>query len=273
MLLDKKQTNEKKAIKIGIIVFFCYIFPSVGHAQSVGVNTNNPQATLDVVGDINLRKDLKVSNLDGSGITSGLKGQALVSIGPNLSPEWKDVEGTRTTYRIKESIVKTDEVGVIFTDQNKMNITSGFKEDSELTASWKEIVGLKSELTPTDVENRVLITLQTMCHTDNFNNVDYLFSIGIFLDGKLRATRPLNLTGSSYVFEPSVLYDSFEDLPMKNNNESYVVQVAVCQRYRNIYDASGSWKVAVGTSATSLNANNWMNKTSMKIELYEVFLD
>ena len=266
---------KQKNFRTSITLILFGIFSLVCNAQNVGINTINPQATLDVVGDLNIRKNLQVSDADGQNINSGLKGQALFSRGSKLSPEWKDVEGTRTTYRIRESTVLTDTKGVVFNNNNKMEITPEFAENSSINDPvWKEIAGLKSSITPTDKKNRVLITLQTMCHSNDDGNVDYLFSVGIFIDQKLRAVRPLNLIGRQFSFEPSTLYDSFENLPIKDDNAPYDIQVAVCQRYRNIIDGnSKTGTVSVGTDSGKDNANSWMNKTSLKVELYELFID
>ncbi len=57
----------------------------IKNGGNVGINTNNPQTTLDVNGDLNIENKLMLNN------SAGNPGQVLISNGSSTAPQWKDV--------------------------------------------------------------------------------------------------------------------------------------------------------------------------------------
>lgn len=273
------------------ITFFSLLSSFSVYSQNVGINTVNPETTLDVNGDIRVRNLIRFGKSEGVQGSAGNLGDVLTSRGPGLTPTWAKPEESRTTYRLQESVVLIDQKGVYFDNVGLMNITPELIEDSDLSAAdgWKEITALQAGITPTKSKNRIIITLQTMAQAyTKYPDFDALYAIGIFVDGKLKSTRPISVAGNGSTFDQGILYSALVDLPIKANQASYKIQVAVKQRYRNLYPSASSahtienidWLSFVGTTTVGpytsstpvTNANAWMNKTSLKIELYEALL-
>ncbi len=68
----------------------------IKNGGNVGINTNNPQTTLDVNGDINIENKLFLNNSAGS------DGQVLVSSGNSAAPTWRSASyGTNDRFMFK----------------------------------------------------------------------------------------------------------------------------------------------------------------------------
>ncbi len=258
-----------------IILSFVLLFATpIIYAQKIGINTDTPQTTLDVNGGIQVRKDIKLGGAAGTAGNSGVDGDGFASKGAGQSPVWAPlVSELAPGFRIAESVVLTDKVG--FFDDSKTpisSLTAECLEDSDMTG-WTELSGLRAEITPTRINNRLVVTLQTVGQTGAYSPVgDLVFSIGIFIDGKLKSVRPLSVLGTDLVFAIGTLFDSFEKLEPKANGDPYVIQVGVTLRYKTITGTADwrSWYVILGREHEAMsNTNAMMNMTSLKIDLYE----
>ena len=274
---------------IHIILGLLLLFTPVVYAQKVGINTDTPQTTLDVNGKIQVRKDIRLGAAAGTAGSPGSTGQAITSRGAGQSAVWAAAGGqvTGLGYGIKESVVLSDSQGVIYTGtagnytpDRITELSAEYLEDSELSTAngWTEITGLRSEITPTKANNRVVVTLQTIAQaTVSGSTADVVFAMGVFVDGKLKSVRPVSVLGSGSIFSIGTLFDTFENLAPKANDAAYSVQIAIALRYRNVFNATSGapsspgsdWTVFIGTSTDVDNTNSWMNTSSLKIELYE----
>ncbi len=71
------------------LIILMSLFSSVPLFSQVGINTETPQKTLHVNGDLQLTKELNVGGNASTEGNPGVNGQVLVSKGANSSPEWK----------------------------------------------------------------------------------------------------------------------------------------------------------------------------------------
>lgn len=279
-----------KKIYINIVLgLLLLLFTPIVYAQNVGIETNTPQTTLDVNGKVHVRKDIKLGSEAGTAGNPGNAGQVITSRGAGQNPVWAAAGGQITDlgYGIKESVVLSDSQGVIYTgtagnytSDRITELTTEYLEDSELNAAngWTEIIGLRSEITPTKTNNRIVVTLQTIAQAAvTGSTADAVFAMGVFVDGKLKSVRPVSVLGSGSIFSIGTLFDTFENLTPKAGGVPYTVQIAVALRYRNVFSTSSGapssagseWTVFIGTSTDVTNTNSWMNTSSLKIELYE----
>lgn len=88
----------------------------IKNGGNVGINTSNPQTTLDVNGDLNIENKLFLNN------STGNAGQVLMSNGGSSSPSWRDAAYSnqdRFLYKTNASNVAT---GALFNDVIKFDI-------------------------------------------------------------------------------------------------------------------------------------------------------
>jgi|GEM_PF-1908952 hypothetical protein len=267
---------------LGLILL---LFTQIVYAQKVGINTDTPLTTLDVNGAIQVRKDIKLGGSAGTSGSPGGVGQAFTSQGAGKSPVWSPMGiDVSMGFGITQSISLSDRVGVKYLSEDDITtLGAEYLEDSELSTAngWTEITGLRTEIRPAKSKNKVVIALQTIAQAlANAHLADAEFAIGIFVDGKLKSVRPVNVFGSGTTFTGGSLFDTFDNLPVKENDETYVIQVATALRFRHVYIKGGvtggtaptgsAWHVIIGCSSTSVtNTNDWMNETSLKVDLYE----
>lgn len=268
---------NKKNIIFGVLLL---LFTHITYAQKVGINTDNPQTTLDVNGAIQVRKDIKLGSAAGTAGSSGAAGYGFTSQGAGKSPVWSPMGlDISLGFGITQSVVLADSVGMEHSSTTPItSLTAEYLEDSELTVAngWTELSNLKAEVRPTKTRNRLVITLQTAGQVGTMRTMDAVFAIGIFLDGKLKSVRPLPLYGDDLFFAIGTLFDSFENLPLKANNEPYVIQVAAAIRYKTVENATDNsdWVAILGKTITKTNnTNNLMNMTTLKMELYEDMME
>lgn len=267
---------NKKCVIQGLIML---MFVQMTYAQivGVGVNTDTPRATLDVEGSMRVTKDIKLGAESGTAGDPGNEGDGFASQGPDKNPVWTPLmSGMASGYRIAESIVLNDQGG--FLDNSSSPITdlrAQYMEGSSISENrWVELTGLRADITPKTENNRVVITLQTVGQSGAKTGItaDLVLAVGIFIDDKLRSVRPISVYGSSMAFSIATLFDSFQDLKPKTGGASYSIKVGVALRYKNVTGGSGptAWYALVGRSDPNVtNTTGMMNKTSLKIDLYE----
>ncbi|MGG7549780.1 hypothetical protein ACQ7CX_04075 [Chryseobacterium arthrosphaerae] len=81
-------------IKLKYIMLHSTLFISVSLFSQVGINSVTPQQTLHVNGDIQVTDEINIGGDANNAGNAGVAGEALVSRGPGLPPEWKDISQT-----------------------------------------------------------------------------------------------------------------------------------------------------------------------------------
>lgn len=257
--------------RIIFLLFTLYVYQI---SAQVGINTKTPLAILDVNGNMQIRKDIKLGEAEGIKGDPGIVNSVLVSQGPDKAPQWVVTDGIYG-YAISQSVLLSDDTGVSFTSTSKIEDMSPITEGISMNG-WKEITGLRSQIHITKNKSRVVYSFQTMLQSTASN--PYLFTIvavGIFVDNKLVATRTAQLYGDSRNFFPISITSQFDDLPVKENFDTYDFRIAIKLRY---YDYpistfptnSSSNAVLVGTSnSDAINTTSFMNQSYLGIDLFE----
>lgn len=257
----------KKLIQILLI---CCFGSAIGQ---IGVNTNSPRATLDVNGDVNLRGRIHLGESEGTLASPGVAGQVLVSSGPGAAPKWLTLnipDGEQKFYLIYNNTFE-DVGGVEFSSlENTGNTTYAKGTLLSSMVGWKKIPNMSQTFHVYSEQNKTYFTFETVAQiaTTGLNSevldaVDY--ACGIFVDGKLEGVRV------NSVEQPSIAYGSFKTLTILHVSEnisvgSHTMDVA-CTRRANY---STSVRLGVGRSVNANNLNNFMAKSSMKIEVFEI---
>jgi len=255
-----------------VSLFFVSVF-FLGYGQ-VGVNTKNPLATLDVQGNMNIRKKIYLGGNDTTQGTLGQKGTVLVSQGPGLAPVWRVL---RVPPFDPFSYYSFTNVGI--KTQNGLligNATSGsnvYVENQSLTsflgastASGGVIDDLTQTVTINNTESVLVLSFETIFQinsTAQYQGAD--IAIGIFVDDRLKGVRVYTQTSEIagivrdfYTFD---LIAAAQNLTVGQ----HTVKVA-CTRRANISNFTGN--IGIG-QPVSTNLNNFMMQSSFIIESYE----
>jgi hypothetical protein len=238
----------------------------------MGINTNAPNATLDVNGDVNVRGKIYLGGTDTTLGSPGVTDQVLVSSGPGQPPKWLKLnipDGEEQFYLIYNDTFE-DNTGVQFSSSENTGhqIYTRGTLLSSLT-NWKKIPGMTQTFQVYSEENKVYFTFETVAQIATLGSGDFLdateFACGIFVDGRLEGVRV------NSVEQPSVAYGSFVTNTMLHVSENvsvgtHTLDVACTRRqnYDNTYD------IGIGRGVNSTNLNNFMAKSTMKVEVFEI---
>lgn len=256
--------------KIFIILILC-----MGHFSfsQVGINTNSPNADLDINGDINIRGKVHLGGTEGSAGNPGVNGQVLVSSGPGVAPKWLTLnipEGEEQFYLIYNNTFE-DNVGISFSSTEVTGNTLYTKGQllSSLPSSWKKIPGMTQQFTVHSVENKAYFTFETVAQMNTLSSTNILdaieFACGIFVNGQLEGIR------INTVEQPSQAFGSFRTFTLLHVSENipvgtHTMEVA-CTRRANY---STNVALGIGRAANTQNLNNFMAKSTMKVEMFEI---
>ena len=249
------------------VKYFFLSFPCTLLAQ-VGVNTQEPQSSLDVNGSLLLRDELKL------GTNSGAAGQVLVSQG-DQSPTWADYElETLETgdYVLTNIRMKNDTVGLVLTQ----DYSTGVKYDDPLTNAWTVLEGVSSDISIKKNLNRVIYTLQSVLQspypeTTDLPSANYLNVVcGVFIgkkgddrsNFKLTTAREGIVLGNHYPQVAFILIASSSDVPAGD----YEVLFAFQRRGGTTSLSSLDLYVGQGFGTVS---NNFMNRTVARVDVFE----
>ncbi len=240
--------------------------------SQVGINTNAPNAILDVNGDVSIRDKVYVGGAEGTPGNPGVSGQVLVSQGPGLPPVWLtlNIPDIEQNYYLIYNNTFEDQTGVSFnsTEISGNNLYTKGTNYSSLT-NWKKIPAMTQTFTVNSTENKTYFTFETVAQIETTGATNILdavdFACGIFIDGKLEGVR------ISSVEQPSTAYGPFRTMTMLHIADDLTVgnhslDVA-CTRRAN-YSTSSS--LGIGRAVSTTNLNNFMAKSTMKIEVFEI---
>ncbi|UOU99899.1 hypothetical protein MUU74_08080 [Chryseobacterium daecheongense] len=260
--------------KLAFIITLSAVF--IAKSQ-VGINTNHPQSTLDLNGDLTMRNELRVGGATSTAGNPGQNKQLLVSQGNGVAPQWKTSKVgffEAGEYRVVESHFTTDQTGIDFgnTSIGDGVDTSNTGETLTQTApsKWTEISGLATNFTIGNADNRVNLSFQTgieMSDVGNNNSRFVRFACGIFVDDVLVSLRA----------------DQINGVRGKNNkNQSiftlnYVIQNIGVGTHtakvgcRRITSSTAGYYFAVGRTTTDSVqvANNFMLGSILKFDVNE----
>lgn len=250
-----------------LLVFLCF-----AASAQVGINTNAPNAILDVNGDVSIREKIYVGGNEGTAGNPGVNGQVLVSQGPGLPPKWLtlNIPDVQQNYYLIYNNTFEDEGGVSFSSSETTG-NNVYTKGTNLTSlsSWKKIPGMTQSFEVYSAENKTYFTFETVAQLGTTTAVNLLdavdFACGIFIDGKLEGVRV------NTVEQPSVSYGPFRTLTMLHVSENLGVGThsldVACTRRAN-YSTSSS--LGIGRAVNTSNLNNFMAKSTMKVEVFEI---
>lgn len=237
-----------------ILLISLLFFGALLNAQ-VGINTATPVNRLDINGDLNVRKEIRIGASAATKGSSGPKG-TLFHNNANLNVnDWKDVKvadgmGSMSLFSMTTVF---DKVGARFSGDN--GSTSPYAEDLDYNTNWTVLTGTVSKFSITNAINKVTFTFQTTAQkTINPNsnttnaNASISFACGIFVDDKLKAVRTdvvLGGDGTNKIFN---LNATLTNLPQKKD---YNVKAACVKRNLN----SGTLGIGRAVNTTFLNAD------------------
>lgn len=227
------------------ILFITSVLLAVfGNAQ-VGINTPNPTNTLDVNGDLNIKKELRIGGTDvvkGSAGTAGYMLHNSTTLGAN---DWKSIkiadgQGSMSVFSMN---TVEDKTGLSFTGNGS---TSPYYNGDPLTGDWQVIPAVTDKFSVTNGNNKVNFSFQTTVQKLGTGSTGY--ACGIFVDNVLRAVRTDVILGETGAYKIFNLNATLTNLQQKNN---YIVKVACNKRNLN----NGTLGIGRAVHADFLNAD------------------
>ncbi|WP_292009373.1 hypothetical protein [Chryseobacterium sp.] len=248
-------------MKKNIFVIIALWIGNILYSQ-VGINTPSPASTLDINGDLNLRKEFRVG---GTNTVKGSAGKAEEIFHNNSemnTNDWKSIkvadgEGSMSLFSIN---TLADKTGAVFSGDN--GATSPYAEGAAFNSTWTVLQGTISTFSITNADNKVAFTFQTTAQKTNNNNSSVSFACGIFVDNSLRAVRTEVLTGGEGTNRIFNLNATLMNLTPKNN---YNVKVACTKRNMN----SGTLGIGRAVNTTYLNAD--MSQSVLTISVLQPY--
>lgn len=253
-----------------IIYTLMSCFMTLGKAQNgrVGINTEKPQTTLDVAGDVNVSQSIYLNDIQPS---AGGFNQIITSGGEAEAAAWTD---KKIASGLDESLVMsyvdsfTDTKGLEF-DGNSTGHTLPYSLNDVLDASkgWKELTGLTNKVTVYKHENRMNLFFQTMVQF--VGSTVSSFACGYFVNDNLNNRNQFRLKAvrTDVIFPPN---GSFKLFNMNSTiidlaPEEYEIKVACIKR-----SIVTNNKVGIGKALTNaLNVD--MAQSSLNIMLLEAY--
>lgn len=250
----------------------------------VGINTNNPEATLDINGTLNIRKELRINGTDTEKGKEGTVNQlfSVKESGAGVVDGWKSIKlangtGSLSLYYLNTTV---DKDGVEFSVTGS---TSSYAENAPFTtststgtANWVRITNNKDTFTITDVtkKSKAVLSFQTTVQitpsTDSGTGSYASFACGIFVKKdngaeQLKAVRSDLLSGSagSYkVYNLNVTLDNLE--------AGYYEVSAACSNRQLGSDAT-LVKLGIGKPVNTKYLNSAMTQSSLSTTVLQPF--
>lgn len=267
--MNLNQINPTK-MKKHLFIFLSILITQQAMTQ-VGVNTETPQSTLDVRGDMTVQSKIYVGGEDTLLGDHGKKGQVLVSQGAGNPPMWKTLKIPNYKegefYMIFTDAYK-DNVGVEFsrTDAINENPLYNYNEDRSLAkfTKWKDIDGLEKIFKVYNSDNKVYITYEAVVQVSGSGSGAVDYACGVFVDNKLQGVRTETIkqaTSAQHSFQTFLMVIIAEDL-----TEGDHTAIISCARVRN-NNYIGNFSIG---KAIETNINNFVAQSTLKVEVYEI---
>lgn len=212
----------KKILFIGSVLLAVF-----GNAQ-VGINTPTPTNTLDVNGDLNVRKEVRTGGTDLLKGSAGAPGDILHNNSGLGGNDWKSIkiadgQGSMSVFSMN---TVEDKTGLSFSGGN--GSTSPYNAGESLTGGWTVIPGAVDTFSITSGINKVTFSFQTTVQKVGTSSTGY--ACGVFVDNTLRAVRTDVILGETGAYKIFNLNATLTNLGQKNN---YTVKVACNKRNLN----------------------------------------
>lgn len=245
------------------IFFIASLFCVALYSAQVGINTPTPVNMLDINGDLNLRKELKVG---GTNTVQGAIGDLNTIYHSNTdltSNDWKNIriadgQGSMSLFFMN---TVSDKTGVTFTGAN--GVIAPYAENAALDPNlWTVIPDAVGTFPVTNATNKVVFTLQTTAQKTTNGSSSISFACGIFVDDKLRAVRTDVLIGGDGTNKIFNLNATLTNLPVSS---SYSVKAACAKRNLN------SGKLGIGTAVNANYLNADMSQSVLTVSVLQPY--
>ncbi|SKB72811.1 hypothetical protein SAMN05660477_00847 [Soonwooa buanensis] len=250
---------------------------STGLNAQVGIGTPKPLSTLDINGDLFVRKELKVGGTDTTNGDPGLVGQVLVSQGNNFSPAWKGVSVPfmeDKQYRLVNTYLKSDQAGIAAANFSSSVLSPETSVVGEtLSASWNKIAGLSFNLEIKNANNNITYQLQTGAEIQNTSSSgagqSTRYICGIFKNNVLAALRPdglITIDNSTPMQGIYTLNYNEINIPVGN----YTIDVAC----RKVYTSNSNNSMSIGVNISNANnqSNAFLLRSILKVDVAELVI-
>ncbi|AZB19256.1 hypothetical protein H3Z85_09025 [Chryseobacterium indologenes] len=205
-------------------IFFIQFLLIVGlMTAQVGINTANPVNTLDINGDLNVRKELRTAGTDILKGSAGNAGDIFHNNSEMAANDWKNIkiadgQGSMSLFSINTT---SDQTGVSFTG----NGSAVPYNDGDSINGWSVLPGNSDTFSVTNANNKVTFSFQTTVQKTETDAAS--FACGVFVDDLLRAVRTDVLLGEKGAYKIFNLNATLANLTPKNK---YAVKVACIKR-------------------------------------------
>lgn len=250
--------------------------------SQVGINTTTPKSTLDVNGDLALRKALSVGGTDVVNGDKGSVDQVLVSKGAGQPPVWRYANipfMENSQYKLINTYLKTDQTGITTLSNSvaaSSPVTSNLNEDFD-PVKWVKISDLSIPVEIKASQNK--ITYQVQSGVELVNKVagsgsSVNFICGIFKNDKLVALRPDGITAIDTAPTQSIFTLNYteENVPIGN----YTVDVA-CRKISSSDVTNNYFRIGVNIPTygptpilTNTSSNAFSLRSLLKIDIAEL---
>lgn len=239
---------------------FLLIFPMyVTTFAQVGINTNNPQTMLHVVGN-GVADPLRIDGLKpGSGSYLLVDANGVVKTATDRS---------NLTF-VLPSV--SNSTGLILTQAGQTGPTT-YTENTSPTSSimpgsgsWTKIPGLQSTFNIIQPTNTINISTEGTVQYDSASTMSsgmaVSYAIGIFLDGKLIAARVFNISGNGF----SGTFDKWSILGQASNLSVGSHTLEVYATRRNTAGSANADIAIARPAPSSTSLNQFMAKAVLQI--------
>lgn len=175
-------------------LFLSLILGNAFAYAQVGIETPDPQTSLDVNGSIQLRSDLKVQGTDLTAGNPGEFGQLAVSGGRDKLVVWKDAKVPfleEGKYQLVDSYSKIDKKGLSFPAGAGDGVLTN-KIDDAINSNWLIFDDLTTTIHVGDPDNKIALIFQAGVELSKVlsSNQHIQYICGVFFNDKLKAMRP-----------------------------------------------------------------------------------
>lgn len=257
-------TNQYKMKKL---LFPILLFGNIVFSQ-VGIETDTPQTTLDIDGDVNVSGSIYIG---GENISAGNNNQLITSGGDSAAASWTDKTiplGMDSSLNTSFMNSYKDSNGVEF-DNSSAGHTEPYALNDLLDSSvgWKELTDLESQFTISKSENRVNLFFQTMVQFQGSSLASY--ACGYFINDDMTNRNNFRLKGvrTGIMLPPSGSFNIFNKNSTTINlaPETYTVKIACIKR-----NISGDNKISIGKPLTD-DLNSYMSESTLNITVLEAY--